>query len=96
MTEALEGDCIPAMESLSKDVSRIQNVAVRSELKRRSNTVARLLYTRIGEYFQLWKSHTHGFKSAMNSRIKDQILRQYKVMLRTAFETWRKGNKHKE
>jgi len=55
MTEALEGDYMPAIESLNKDVELKTQTAVRSGKNRGCQVVRSMIYRRVAEYFNKWK-----------------------------------------
>ena len=55
MSEALEGDCSPAIESLNKDIERKTQVAVRSGRNRGLNAIKNMIYRQVAEYFNKWK-----------------------------------------
>lgn len=55
MSEALEGDCAPAIDSLNKEVELKTKQAVRSGRNRGMNTIKNMIYARVAEYFFKWK-----------------------------------------
>lgn len=55
MSEALEGDCAPAIEALNKEVELKTKQAVRSGRTRGMHTIKNMVYAQIAEYFNKWK-----------------------------------------
>ena len=96
MVEALEGDCQPAIEALSKSVETKTNVAVRQSKSRGCHAVKAILYRRIGEYFNKWKDAQVHKKTKINDNLRARIIRRWQTVLRDAFDLWKKGRGHKD
>ena len=56
MSEALEGDCQPAIESLNKQIEVKTQQAVRSGRKRGLDSIKSMIYRQVAEYFNKWKN----------------------------------------
>lgn len=56
MTEMLEGDCMPAIESVSKHVEKTTQSAVRSGRNRGLDAIKGMIYRQVAEYFNKWKN----------------------------------------
>lgn len=56
MTEALEQDCDPAIESLNKSIEQKTQVAVRSGRKKGLDAIKGMIYRQVAEYFHKWKN----------------------------------------
>jgi hypothetical protein len=55
MSEALEGDCMPGIEELNKDIEVKTQVAVRSGRSRGLDSIKNMIYRQLAEYFNKWK-----------------------------------------
>lgn len=96
MSEALEGDCQPAIESLNKDVERKTQVAVRSGKKRGLNAVKSMIYRQVAEYFNKWKGVLKRSNVMINDNLKQMLIKRWQMSMRDAFDLWKKGKGHKE
>ena len=77
MSEALEGDCQPAIESLNKDVERKTQVAVRTGKKRGLECFKAMIYRQVAEYFNKWKGVEKRAKNMINDRLKGMIIKRW-------------------
>lgn len=55
MTEALEQDCLPAIETASKQIEQKTQQAVRSGRNRGLEAIKKMIYRQVAEYFNKWK-----------------------------------------
>ena len=74
MSEALEGDCMPAIQSLNKDVERTTQTAVRSGKKRGVNAVKAMIYRQVAEYFNKWKGAQKRHSVMLNKNMKGMLI----------------------
>ena len=96
MTEALEGDCAPAIESLNKQIEVKTQVAVRSGKKRGLEAIKGMIYRQVAEYFHKWKGVQQHAAIKIDQNLKGMIIRRWQRQLREAFDLWKRGKAHKE
>ena len=77
MTEALEGDCLPAMESLNKSIEVKTQEAVRSGRNRGLDAIKKRIYAQVGEYFYKWKNVGEHHNIVLSKNIKGMIIRRF-------------------
>ena len=77
MSEALEGDCQPAIEAVSKSIELKTQQAVRSGRNRGLDAIKAMIYRQIGEYFFKWKNVEQRTKVLMNDNLKGMIIRRW-------------------
>ena len=77
MTEALEGDCLPAMESLNKTIEHKTQEAVRSGRNRGLDAIKKRIYAQVGEYFFKWKEVGVRHNIVLKDNIKGMIIRRW-------------------
>lgn len=77
MTEALEQDCLPAIESVSKHMEKKTQEAVRSGRKKGLGAIKGMIYRQVAEYFNKWKNVQTREKVMINDRLKDMIIRRW-------------------
>ena len=91
MQEALEQDCDPAIESISKQIEQKTQQAVRSGRSRGCEAVKNMIYRRIAQYFYKWKGVKDRQSVMINQNMKDMIVRRWQMSLRDAFDRWKIG-----
>ena len=96
MSEALEGDCTPAIESLNKQIEVKTQQAVRSGKKRGCDAIKNMIYRQIAEYFNKWKNVKDRHNVMLNQNLKQMIIKRWQQSMRDAFDLWKKGKAHKE
>lgn len=96
MSEALEGDCAPAIEALNKEVAAKTSQAVRSGRNRGMHTIKNMIYRQVAEYFQKWKSALKARNVMLNKNMKGMMIRRWNGQLRDAFDLWKRGGNRKE
>ena len=77
MTEALEGDCAPAIESLNKSIERKTQEAVRSGRKRGVDSIKNMIYRQVAEYFNKWKGVQQRNAVMIDKNLRDLIIRRW-------------------
>jgi len=96
MSEALEGDCAPAIEMINKELEVKTQQAVRSGRNRGLNAIKSMIYRQVGSYFFKWKGVCVRDKVFINQNLKQMIIKRFQGRLRDAFNLWKKGKAHKE
>ena len=96
VTEALEGEVTPAIESLSKENVMKEKQAVRSGRKSGVEAVKAMIYRRVAGYFFQWKGMSKREVIKMNDNFKQMIIRRWQLTYRLAFNLWRNGKAHQE
>ena len=96
MSEALEADCLPAIESINKDVEVRTQTAVRSGRKRGLDAIKGMIYRQVAEYFNKWKGVQMHQKVMIRDNLKGMIIRRWQGSMRDAFDLWKLGKAHKE
>ena len=94
MSEALEADCMPAIEECSKQIEVKTQEAVRSGKKRGLEAIKGMVYRQVAEYFHKWKNVQTRHNVVLNDNIKGMIIRRWKQQMRDAFDLWKKGKAH--
>ena len=74
MTEALESDYQPAIDSLNKDVEIKTQTAVRSGKNRSCQVFRSMIYRRVAEYFNKWKGAQKRHNVMINQNLKGMII----------------------
>ena len=77
MTEALEGDCMPAIESVSKSIEKKTQQAVRSGRNRGLDAIKGMIYRQVAEYFNKWKGVQKRNAVMIDKNLKDLIIRRW-------------------
>ena len=96
MTEALEGDCMPAIESVSKSIEKKTQQAVRSGRNRGLDAIKGMIYRQVAEYFNKWKGVQQRQSVMIDQNLKAMIIRTWQQSMRDAFDLWKKGKAHQE
>lgn len=96
MTQALSGDCQPAIDNLNANIQSIETATDKTDKTRGLNCFKRMILASVSSYFVHWKSRTVKVKIGTKYNLHDAILRCYLAKLESAFATWKKGKKIKE
>ena len=96
MSEALEGDCMPGIEELNKDIEVKTQVAVRSGRSRGLDSIKNMIYRQLAEYFNKWKGVQKRQAVLINTNLKGMVIRRWHMSMQDAFNLWKLGVAHKD
>ena len=94
MTEALEQDCLPAIESVNKSIEQKTQQAVRSGRKKGLDAIKGMIYRQVAEYFHKWKGVQQRQGVMINQNLKGMIVKRWQQSMRDAFDLWKRGKAH--
>ena len=96
MEEALNGDCMPAMDVMSKEIKKKEKQAVQHGRSRACKNIDKTLKIWIRGYFKKWKEVTQYKNIGMSQDLKDRIIRMFRRRLQEAFYLWKNGKSQKK
>jgi hypothetical protein len=96
MEEALNGDCMPAIEMVSKDIKKKEKQAVQSGRSRACKNIEKTLSLWVRSYFKKWKEVTQYKEIGMKKEMKDRLLRMFRQRMMDAFYIWKNGKDTKK
>ena len=77
MSEALEGDCMPAIECVNKEIEVKTQQAVRSGRNRGLDAIKGMIYRQVAEYFNKWKNVQQRNKVMIKDNLKGMVIRRW-------------------
>ena len=81
MEEALNNDCMPAMESLSKEIEVKEKQAVQSGRVKSCKTMEKTLKVWLRSYFRHWKNVSKKESIGIRKELRDKLIRMFRARL---------------
>ena len=91
LVHAVENDVKVAIANASLFNQNQAEVILRKNKARAGNIVIAMMGKRLFAYFMHWHAMTEDYKTKMNTKVKDKIIRQYIKYMKSYFSQWRKN-----
>ena len=96
MQSALRDDMDVALEEHNKVIKAHTDKMNTKSAMKSGNIVRDMIGKRLFAYFTHWRDHTASFKTNMNTKIKDRIIRMHNNYVLSYFQNWKKNATHKK
>lgn len=96
MDEALNNECLPAIESLDKHIVKTERQAVKRGREHGAKKMNDCMKVFLRHYFRRWRDANTFAKVSIDTDLRQKIIRMMQNRLRQAFDMWRNGKQTKE